>query len=354
MMTVASTILALASATSAHIILTNPPRFPTTNGNGPIADNGSNYPCAASSYDMAPTEWKAGSTMPIKVMGGATHGGGSCQYSITPDLKPSRDTQFKVLHSVIGGCITSTNTNESPSDKFEGNPVVNVKLPEDLPAGKYTFSWSWLNKIGNREFYQNCAPITVTSSSKKTIAEAIGSLPDMYVMNVPNELNGGCSQPEGLDFEYPNPGKSVQKLPSGAPNYKGDSTLYGKNCAAISKLGAGNGKLGGGSPTKPEPTTPTVVTPPKNSGGVVAPSAKPDPKPQPQPQPIPPAAGSVPCTANGSIVCIGSSQFGLCNNGAAIPQALAAGTKCQGGAIVRRSTRAPRRHLARSHAANLI
>lgn len=347
-----SAILALASAVSAHVVMTNPKPFATNNGNGPLAENGANYPCAASSFDGVPTEWKAGESKMVTFMGGATHSGGSCQFSITPDTKPSKQSQFKVVHSVIGGCLSEIKGNAKEDPNYTGSPGVNVKIPDDLPAGKYTFAWSWLNRSGNREFYMNCAPITVTSSSKKSVADSIGGLPDMFVANMPPALKGGCSTTEGEDFNYPNPGKSVQKMPVLAPNY--GNTLTGPQCPTMTKWGAGNGQLGspGSTPTKPEPSAaPTKpVSPPTNSGIVGAPT----PTPKPQPETPPPAAGSVPCTNNGGLVCIGSSQFGICNNGAAVPQALAAGTKCQGGAIVRRSVRAPRRHLARSHASNLI
>lgn len=342
-----SAILAIASAASAHVVMTNPKPFATNNGNGPLAENGANYPCAASSFDGVPTQWKAGETKQVTFMGGATHSGGSCQFSITPDTKPSKQSQFKVLHSVIGGCLSAKNGNEIEDAQYKGSPGVGVKIPEDLPAGQYTFSWSWLNRSGNREFYQNCAPITVTSSSKKSVADAIGGLPDMFVANLP--AKGGCSTTEGEDFNYPNPGPSVQKMPVQKPNY--GNTVTGSMCAAMTKWGAGNGKLGSpgaGTPVNTEPTPTKPAAPPANTGIVGAPT------PKPEPVGPPPAAGSVPCTNNGGLVCIGSSQFGICNNGAAIPQALAAGTKCQGGAIVRRSTRAPRRHLARSHASNLI
>ncbi|KAH7135261.1 hypothetical protein B0J11DRAFT_156240 [Dendryphion nanum] len=349
-----SAIIALAASASAHIVMTNPKAFPQKD-NGPLLDSGSNYPCGATSYDGAPTSWKAGETKQITFMGGATHSGGSCQFSITPDTKPSKDSQFKVLHSVHGGCISTKPGNERESAEYTTSNAVPVTLPEDLPAGQYTFSWSWLNKSGNREFYQNCAPITVQSSSKKSVAEAIGGLPDMFVVNLSREV---CKTTEGQDFVYPNPGKSVTKGSPQSPNF--GSTLTGADaaCAKMNKMGAGNGKLGSpgaGTPSTP-PSTPTkpATPPPANTGIVGAPSPTPQPQPQNPTPANPPATGSVPCKTDGSIVCIGSSQWGLCNMGSAVPQALAAGTKCSNGAISRRSVRAPRRHLARSHGNNLI
>lgn len=49
-----------------------------------------------------------------------------------------------------------------------------VKLPENLPScERCTFAWSWINAVGNREFYSklyfvnflvNCADVTIVSN----------------------------------------------------------------------------------------------------------------------------------------------------------------------------------------------
>ncbi|KAJ4384222.1 hypothetical protein N0V86_001069 [Didymella sp. IMI 355093] len=43
------------------------------------------------------------------------------------------------------------------------------------------------------------------------------------------------------------------------------------------------------------------------------------------------------CSTNGAIVCNGTTQFGLCNNGSVVWQAVAAGTTCSNGAISKRA-----------------
>jgi len=48
-----------------------------------------------------------------------------------------------------------------------------VKIPDNAPscdnAGKCIFSWSWINAIGNREFYQGCADIKIVGNSTKAL-----------------------------------------------------------------------------------------------------------------------------------------------------------------------------------------
>lgn len=49
------------------------------------------------------------------------------------------------------------------------------------------------------------------------------------------------------------------------------------------------------------------------------------------------ATGSVTCENDGALVCIGRSQFGICDRGCAVPQGLADGTICENGLITRRA-----------------
>jgi hypothetical protein len=59
----------------------------------------------------------------------------------------------QVLKSYIGGFPLP---NEPPrSYTFD--------IPGDIRRGPSIFSWSWNNKLGNREFYQDCGPIVINS-----------------------------------------------------------------------------------------------------------------------------------------------------------------------------------------------
>lgn len=48
-----------------------------------------------------------GSQQTLSFTGSAVHGGGSCQLSLTKDLKPTKDTDFRVILSIEGGCPAS-------------------------------------------------------------------------------------------------------------------------------------------------------------------------------------------------------------------------------------------------------
>lgn len=366
-------------------------------------------------YDVTEmNQWNAGETKTISFTGSAVHGGGSCQFSITTDPQPSEKSQWKVIQSVVGGCPSNVTGNLTPADPDgHGAATFPVEMPTDIPDGQYTFAWTWLNKVGNREFYMNCAPIQVGSgaakASTKSVSAALSTLPDMFVANLPATE---CATAEDEDFNYPEPGKN---LVEGHGAALGDK-LTGSGCSTMTKMGAGNGQLG--TPTQPDASQPNASQPaagqpvasqpaassppaatsgypalPPNGGGIFAPGASSAPasKPTPAPAPVAPkpssapeqptstaapqkpstpqtpstpgngssapsgGSGCHPCTTDGAVVCIGTSQFGLCNHGCAVPQALANGMSCSGGAVVasvKRSVKFPRAHLHRRHAAS--
>lgn len=397
----ATLFLALAASATAHITMLNPKPFnQATLNSSPLAP--SDFPCKqrAGVYDITEmNQWDAGTTQVITFKGSAVHGGGSCQFSITTDPEPTDKSQWKVIESVVGGCPSNVSGNlpsNSPDD--EGAAKFPVTMPSNIPDGRYTFAWTWINKVGNREFYMNCAPIQVGSgsgsASAASAASVLGALPDMFVANLPATE---CSTKENEDFNYPNPGKN---LVEGNGADLGD-TLTGAGCTAQTKKGAGSGQIGSpaaGTPSTPSsapsspqasqkpvassapsPNAPTSSKIPSNPGGVFAPGASSAPASGPTAQPNPPAAKPntpaaqpapsvtpeqpknpnntspvdgecTPCTNDGAIVCIGSNQFGLCNRGCAVAQALAAGMSCSNGAVVastKRHVHFPRAHLHR-------
>ncbi|KAL8279132.1 hypothetical protein RQP46_008388 [Phenoliferia psychrophenolica] len=132
---------------------------------------------------------EAGSDFSVNMSGTATHGGGSCQFSLSYD----QGKTFAVIASIIGGCPTAE--------------AYAIPIPKDVPAGtKALFAWTWQNLVGNREEYMNCAVVDVTGTSKSYTG------PGLFRANTQGATQ--CRTVENEDVVYPNPGPSVQYLDS--------------------------------------------------------------------------------------------------------------------------------------------
>ena len=255
--------LGMASYASAHIMMSTPIPFgKSTLNNSPLEKDGSDFPCKQRGgvYDPegASNSMALGSTQPLNFVGSAVHGGGSCQISITYDEKPTKDSVWKVIHSIEGGC---------PARGVDGNlsggpdtPVpddYSFTIPDSLPTGNAVLAWTWFNKIGNREMYMNCAPIDITGGNAKSKRDtaAYDALPDMFTANIGN----GCATEESVDLQFPSAGDSVEKLGSGS---LGDPV---GTCQASSGSGSGSGSSSSATSSSAAVATPTGI-----QGGVFA------------------------------------------------------------------------------------
>ncbi|KAK4225885.1 hypothetical protein QBC38DRAFT_249537 [Podospora fimiseda] len=224
-----------ASIAQAHMLLRTPTPYPG-HQSGPLDPSGSNFPCQNVAFTGAATEMPQGSTQQLAFTGSAVHGGGSCQVSITYDNPPTANSEWKVIHSIIGGCParnTAGNLPENPNNT-DLEPY-NFSIPADIPAGEATLAWTWLNKVGNREFYMNCAPVSITGSGGSEAS--LAALPDLFVANIATpKFNPGnqCTTPEGIDVAFPNPGSSVETLGTSPAPPAG-------NCGAAAAGGAAAG-----------------------------------------------------------------------------------------------------------------
>ncbi|KAK4169054.1 hypothetical protein QBC43DRAFT_200647 [Cladorrhinum sp. PSN259] len=218
-----------ASIAQAHMLLRTPTPY-AGHISSPLDPSGSNFPCQNVAFTGSATEMAQGSTQQMGFTGSAVHGGGSCQVSLTYDNPPTAASSWKVIHSIQGGCPARGVTANLPDNPDGAAPdSYPFTIPADVPAGNATLAWTWMNKIGNREFYMNCAPVSITGSGGSEAS--FSALPDMFVANiaVPG-LNPGnqCKTSEGTDVEFPNPGASVENNPG-------------------SSLGPPTGQCGGGS-----------------------------------------------------------------------------------------------------------
>ena len=387
---VLTTALLGASAVNAHLIMTNPvPYGKDSLNNSPLAADGSDFPCKQRSgvYDVGKENtYSVGDSIPLSFQGSATHGGGSCQVSLTTDREPTKDSNWMVIKSIEGGCPLNTEGNISggETNKVPGN--LNFTIPDGISSGKYTMAWTWFNRVGNREMYMNCAPVTVQGGSSKrsdeeaqteTEAESEsalekrdGEFPGMFVANV-----NGCTTPESKDLRFPNPGEDVeyngdpsnlmsegQKSCSGTPEFGGGSGGSGGGGASVSasigvNIGGGGGAAatqsassGGGfaaqsgsSSSAPAPTQPAASSSGSSSSGSgssgsssnSAPSSGSSSSSSGSSSGSSSSSGSAKsgsCSQNGAWNCIDGSTYQRCASGKwTEAQQMAAGTECSPG-----------------------
>jgi hypothetical protein len=235
-------LLTCGQLAAAHMELSFPPPFRSkvnphaTNIDysmtAPLSNDGSNYPCKGYHKDVgtaagaSTATFAPGTTYNFTITGGAAHGGGSCQASLSYD----GGATFTVIKSIIGGCPLSSN--------------YDFTIPSDAQAGEAIFSWSWQNQLGNREFYQNCAPVTIGGGGKREIKEraaAYSSRPSIFLANIGN----GCTTLESADVVYPDPGPDVQ-------DNRGKQAPPVGSCGSAAAPGSGSGGgSGGGAPSTP-------------------------------------------------------------------------------------------------------
>ncbi|KAK3315767.1 hypothetical protein B0H66DRAFT_480169 [Apodospora peruviana] len=370
-----------ALSANAHMIMNNPYPYNFHTSTPLVQVNplgpSSPFPCQGLSSVEQVTTLTAGQTQLVEFTGGAQHGGGSCQFSLSYDGPGADKSKWKTIYTLIGGCPVSAAGNlpaaapdqdgraDSPHcGNDSGTECIrqfNIPLPKGLKNGNATFAWSWFNKMGNREMYNVCAPVTITGGSNDTAF--VDSLPSMFVANVPGE----CTTGQGV-LNIPNPGKFGKVLEEPAAGSEGSC----EKAAGTPTFEVSDGSSsGGGNPTAPPPPAqpssppvavvpppPPAVQPPPPSGFTTLTS---------RPVATPPAAAPAAptqvggagsragtgagsglgsgkgdkqaCSPDGSVVCINSSSFGLCDHGYAVPQALGPGTTCSNGKITRHRRR---------------
>ncbi|KAF2501243.1 hypothetical protein BU16DRAFT_435921, partial [Lophium mytilinum] len=355
--------LLFASSANAHMIMASPVPFSVDKlDNAPIT--AAQYPCKINLGFTVSTmnNMKVGEEQTLSFKGSAVHGGGSCQLSVTTDKSPTANSKFKVIMSMEGGC-----------PGIDGPKTFPFKIPDSIPNGQVTLAWTWFSRLsGGPELYMNCAPVTVTGGASDT--KAFDALPDMFVANI---ATAQCTTPANFNTKFPNPGQNVLTDDSAAAANPPTGAGCGK---AVSGGGGGAASSAAGGVSSAAATSmpaTSAAEAPSNTGGVFAPGASSAAPAEgtstlttlvtltaspsvPAAATSAPAAGTeapaagtsaaaapVPttpsgggegadCTTNGAVVCNGATQFGLCNNGHVVWQAVAAGTTCNNGQITKR------------------
>jgi hypothetical protein len=349
---VCSIVLALTQVVSGHMIMASPAPFGSPN-NSPLDPSGSDFPCkmvAGGSTEGKMNEFAVGSSQTLSFTGSAVHGGGSCQLSVTLDNPPTKDSKFKVIYSIEGGCPASAGGNLA--DGTNDAAIFPFTVPKELPNGKAILAWTWFNKIGNREMYMNCANIDVTGGASDNTA--FESLPDMAVANIAETT---CHTSESSDFTFEQPGKYTTRVGTGpfvglcggaaapagppaqpapgmsstlapAPSHMSDAPapqVTSADAPAPQITSTIRTIITVIAPSGPASTAPAQVSTPVSSTAPVTSEA-----------PAPPSGNDSMCGTEGAVVCNGESQWGLCDHGKVVFQPVAAGTTCRNGAIAKR------------------
>jgi hypothetical protein len=275
-----SAAVGLAITAQAHMEMTSPAPFKSKHNDhagsdvdysmtSPLSQDGSNFPCKGYHSLMGTpagattADYEAGQTYQFTIAGGANHGGGSCQASLSYD----GGSTWSVIHSYIGNCPGA------------GESSFDFTVPGDAPSGEAIFAWTWFNQVGNREMYMNCAAVNIAGNSAGRAA--LAGRPAMFVANTGN----GCSTVEGSDVDFPNPGPDVDNASSKTAPPSG-------SCPA--------GGSSGGSPpvnsnppaddppaTQPTASAPVVSDPPAAEPTSVQPPIADPPATEPAPSEAP-------------------------------------------------------------------
>ncbi|KAJ5381388.1 uncharacterized protein N7496_003816 [Penicillium cataractarum] len=352
-----------ASVANAHMKMVQPvPYGKDSLNNSPLDGEGGDFPCKlrGDTYTVSTENMmEVGVTQTLQLMGQATHGGGSCQISLTEDRAPSKSTTWKVIQSYQGGCPANVTGNMGGDASALDPTTFSFKIPDDIAAGKYTLAWTWFNRVGNREMYMNCAPVTVTTSSSKrdvpVVEKRTANYPPMFVANI-----NGCTTTEGVDIRFPQPGPNVQTLEddanlaaegdaacSGTPTFAGD----GDTSSGSSSSGSGTSGSDSGSSSSTAAGSASTETSSQAAAAVPISTSSPAETsapsvPQPAASTVAPASPSSSsssssgssgaltgsCSPEGSWNCIAGTSFQRCANGQwSASQQMASGTQCTAG-----------------------
>ena len=221
-----------------HTLMQKPVPFPSQlSDNGPMAKDGSNWPCSGEA-EFDPhgivNIWERQSTQQLQwaeidhiaraftntyslhsAMGGASHGGGSCQISVTYDPKPTKKSEWKVIHSIEGGCpirnLTEDNYGSSATTLLPS--VYNFTIPDWLPLGSAIMAWTWYGRWSVPEMFMNCAPIMVLGGfTGKDINDSVleTQWKNAPLMFEANNGNGCWTANRGSCVKFPQPGHSLE------------------------------------------------------------------------------------------------------------------------------------------------
>lgn len=112
----------------------------------PLNGRDRTYPCGGKPKGASQASWRQGSSYEVTIEGTAFHNGGHCQFAFSKGTGTKATDTFLVVRTILDKCIPSI-----------GPHKYTVTVPPNYPLGPAVFAWSWVNAIGNREYYMNIA-----------------------------------------------------------------------------------------------------------------------------------------------------------------------------------------------------
>lgn len=340
---VAVAVVLGTSGVNGHMRLSTPhPYGQNSLTNDPLEHGGGNFPCKLRDGVWDPPEqpniFPAGSTQLLSLLGSATHGGGSCQISLTTDMQPKKDSKWMVIWSMEGGCPANNPGNLGTNPNAEDPYQFHYTIPEDIPNGNYTLGWTWHTRVGVKDLFMNCAPITVTGG-KDGGPPPTDKYPPMFVANI-----NGCEIPEGPNLRYRNPGPNVFTGNSYLQKQGDPPCIGGPTFATDGYKAASNPPTATPVPDNPAPVSSIGISGATSAVGGAAPT-----------QSASGGSGKLQqghCSPEGSYFCFGES-YQRCASGAwGSEQKLAPGMNCPEGQhqnldLTRRNFETMRDHFRR-------
>jgi hypothetical protein len=139
----------------AHMQMINPSPFRDPQANRlnepkdyniltPLHADGSDFACKGYQWNTPWTTvatYEAGKTYNMELKGGATHGGGSCQLSLSFD----GGIEFKVIKSIVGGCP------EQKQYSFTVPEELGTSLGKKRTTGLFAWTWYAIDNEGCEE-----------------------------------------------------------------------------------------------------------------------------------------------------------------------------------------------------------
>ncbi|KAJ1651170.1 hypothetical protein IWQ61_008206 [Dispira simplex] len=171
-------------------------------------DNQPNFPLChhTQPYASPVAIVQAGSSLTVNFETTAIHDGGHCEFSLSYDDGET----FVAIHTILNTCFLSGKS-------------FNVIFPKDAPDGKAIFSWSWVNKSGNREFYMTCSDIEVRGGGSG-ILRGPKMLTPNYDQDSPKIGEFGKGGDDGSNFYKQRP--IIEITAGGKTASSGDQSKY--------------------------------------------------------------------------------------------------------------------------------